>query len=362
MRILVTGPLANCTDKKYNATRSRTSVFTTSDGLISILEELGHQVTVKSIIPGEDISMYDDALVIMAGMFTNLSSFTPGVLWTFHKFPNAKVTVNDWRVRTAVATMKSSFNFDKIEDVAWFKSFLQKNNETVSKLNKADDVYSLSMKYKDELSAALVHIKKSQNVVLFPAYNSFRRDLLDVDNPVVRYNPEEFMPQRDYKPFSLFADAKDRKHVIACASKPDWKWYSKLYPAWEAPNQSTGKWKLALFGNWSKEYGGIQVKEEDLTRVISDSYSCVVPSYSQIRGVGMWRPRHRLCYNTSTLIICDKHEAALFGEGYGTDVATIEQMSDSQLSDMIEVQRTSFAKTFEDRQHTLEIIQKCFEG
>lgn len=353
MHFLLTGGISNFTDRNYNASRSKLGVFTTTDGLISALEEMGHTVTCKYVIPGEDLSMYDNLIIGLSSLFNNMALHTPGVYWALSKFKNPILTVNDWRVLDAMKMVKGSV----VKKDQFFESFVKSNNSQLSKANKVDDYSSLVTKNLDAIIEAKHWFDSAEHLpLLFPAYSGFNREKLRVNNPVFPWNPSEFMPQKDYSSNPLFVE-KEEAHLIASTSTPNWAWFKNLDPSWSSLEeiQNNSSFKIQAFGNWNKN----AIKEKELVSVMASSTTCIVPSYSQIAGVGMWRPRHVICNNINTLVLCDKEEGSFMGPGYGEHSAKeIEAMSESQREELLELQKASFKKTGLDKESVFEQIKK----
>lgn len=348
--ILFTGGMANMTDRNYSKTRSRLRLATTTDALIAALEEQGHTVTAKVVVPGEDLSMYDQLIVGLTGLFSNLCSYTCGVYWALSKFPDALLTVNDWRVLDAMKMVDPAFK----KSESYFTSFIPGNNEGISKLNKVDDYNALLLKHWDVIMEAKAKFDCAQgNTLIFPAYKGFNREKLKVANPVVRYNPGAYMIQDE---FTSDASEKQNVHIIAGAAKPNWSWYKKMHPQWTdlESAQAASAWDIKTYGGWCKN----TLPESELTHVIAQSKGIIVPSYNQIAGVGMWRPRHVIAKNVQRLIICDKDEGLVMGEGYGQHtIAEIESMTDSQYKELVDLQAKSFNDAYETRAEVQEQLK-----
>lgn len=353
MRFLLTGGISNFTDRSYNANRSRLGVFTTTDGLISALEEMGHTVTCKYVIPGEDLSMYDNLIVGLSSLFNNMALHTPGVYWALSKFKNPILTVNDWRVLDAMKMVKADVN----KNDNFFTTYVKSNNKQLSSANKVEDYFKLVTENLDAIIEAKQWFDSAEHLpLLFPAYSGFNREKLKVNNPVFPWNPSEFMPQKSYVANSLFSE-KEEVHLIASTSTPKWSWFKNLDPAWTSLEEieKNSTFKIQAFGNWNKN----AVKEKELVSIMADATTCIVPSYSQIAGVGMWRPRHVICNNVDTLVLCDKEEGSFMGEGYGQHSAKeIEAMTESQREDLLEIQKESFKKSGLDKEGVFEQINK----
>lgn len=357
MRILFTGAMSNMTDRNFNVGRSRLKVRTTTDGLIQALEAMGHEVDARPVIPGEDLGMYDQAIIGMSQFFSNVQQHTAGVYWALSKFKNPVLTVNDWRVKEAMSMcdFKQSENSQKL---TYFNDFIRENNKLFSSVNKTEDYFSAVQKNLDTILEAKAWFDTASHLpLLFPAYPGWHPEKLDVKNPKVRWNPSEFMPQKDYTSFSLFG--KEDVHIIAAASTPDWKWFKKLNPEWNSLEsvKENSKFKIKAFGNWNKN----SVEESALTSIMAEAKTCIVPSYKQIDGVGMWRPRHVICKNIETLVLCDASEGSFMGEGYGQHTAAeVEAMNDAQYTDLVKLQAESFKKTVESKEQVFEQLKALF--
>lgn len=348
MKILVTGPIANTTDKEYSNKRSRIKSQMSHDALIEILTRLGHIVTCKPVEIGEDLSMYDDLLIVAASFESNLSLFTDGVLYAISKFPNFKVTFNDWRVKQAY----NYFTTDKNYVDGSFKNLINKRHDNKERLFES---------HKEDLRAGHEILKERNNTILFPAYNSANLDLLNFDNPTIGFNPDKFVNHSLRESKGL---PKEKRHILASVSKPNWSFYQKISPLFKGKDddyQIPSKWPVELYGNWSKQFGGRLVTEDDLFDIIDQSMTCILPTYSTIRGVGMWRPRHRSCYESKTIVICDEFEASFLGDGYNKySFDEIESLNDIQLKQLAELQANSFEKLIDSEEFTLETINSVF--
>jgi hypothetical protein len=99
MKILVTGFNA----LSIGTARSPLNIATSARILPTVLKELGHDVTHKAIIPGEDVSMYDKVFVFVFGPNSLSARYWYGAAYTIIKRPDAIVSIDDWQTKDSVS-------------------------------------------------------------------------------------------------------------------------------------------------------------------------------------------------------------------------------------------------------------------
>ena len=106
MKILVTGFNALA----IGTARSPLNIATSARILPKVLQELGHDVTQKQIIPGEDVSMYDKVFVFVFGPNSLSARYWYGAAYTIIKRPDSIISIDDWQTKDSVSGFRTFSN------------------------------------------------------------------------------------------------------------------------------------------------------------------------------------------------------------------------------------------------------------
>mgnify|MGYP001041516308 FL=1 len=99
MKILITGFNA----LTIGTAKSPLNIATSARILPGVLKELGHEVTQKAIIPGEDVSHYDKVIVYVFGPNSLSARYWYGAAYTIIKRPDAIISIDDHQTKETVS-------------------------------------------------------------------------------------------------------------------------------------------------------------------------------------------------------------------------------------------------------------------
>ena len=181
MKILVTGFNA----LSIGTARSPLNIATSARILPNVLKELGHDVTHKAIIPGEDVSMYDKVFVFVFGPNSLSARYWYGAAYTIIKRPDAIVSIDDWQTKDSVSGFGT---FSRGHWRIWKK--LSQAGNPVGKV-----YWDEAQPYKKEIEDLVdtFAFEKWPHTLLVPAYDNGNYDELGIKaNKIINWDPTPY--------------------------------------------------------------------------------------------------------------------------------------------------------------------------
>ena len=339
MKILVTGFNALA----IGTAKSPLNIATSARILPNVLKELGHDVTQKAIIPGEDVSMYDKVFVFVFGPNSLSARYWYGAAYTIIKRPDAIISIDDWQTKDSVS------GFGTFSRGHWriWKKFSQAGNP-VGKM-----YWDEAQAYKKEIEDLVdtFAFEKWPHKLLVPAYDGGNFEELGMRaNEIVNWDPTPYTNsfKDNVANPNLFqeepVDFKDKAWIMASlVSKQGW--FSK----------QIFKWKVKLFGNQKEKQ--TRLKEHELYQEYRRVWGMISPPhYHTMKGSGWWRVRYKIAHDAGNIIWAHPEEAKILGLDY--DLNKIENCSNEELKDLLNKQEEILNNKFWSKERTKDFF-KC---
>ena len=282
-----------------------------------LLQELGHEVDMRPVTVGEDLSAYSRVIVYLFVPGHAASIYQDGALWALGSRPDALWCLDDWLVKPISVEARKLLPKSKgLDD----KSRLALRELSGDGGWRRRCLFPLFKRGANPLGVGFIAVKEAV-VVDFTAYWLAR--------------------------YSKVADALPevaRKRLwihTALAKEDEWRASCKF------------EWPVLSFGD--KTILGNRKHEADLIPYIKESWGLLSAPHPN-SGSGWWRVRFALGAACSTPVFGDPHELR---KAYGTDelwlgVKRFEAQTDSELSLLAEAQRAALIKEMMSHEEVLE--------
>jgi hypothetical protein len=335
MKILITGFNKNqCTRKFY--LRQQLKVVPSHYSLMNCLLDMGHEVEQRQVTLGEDLSMYDEVIVFIAGPRQLVATTVYEGLYAISQHLDCILAFDDWQVPDL---FKGVAKCDGKPDELFAQFILDVNKKTL------EDVKP----YETNFMQALDRITKMRNRMLISAFQTGHLNEPDkygahllfdkIDYPRDRlfvYNPNPYHRNRTW------ADAghegvedptwrtstmsmnttgalppKERRFNFASlVQSKTQKWLKKQGYTGNPKNDEQGDisgWPVDLYG--SKADTQKRLTEDEMVRIITRDWGCLMPGYDHA-GSGWWRARPLQCADAGSILIGEDKELKVY---YGAD-------------------------------------------
>jgi hypothetical protein len=334
MKILITGFNKNqCTRKFY--LRQQLKVVPSHYSLVNCLTAMGHEVEQRQVVLGEDLSMYDEAIVFIAGPRQLVATTVYEGLYAISQYPNCILAFDDWQVPDLFKGVIKAGEGNEL-----FAQFILDVNKKTF-----EDVEP----YAPSLLAAIEIIKAKKNRMLISAFQTAHLNepekygahlLFDkITYPQDRlfvYNPNPFHRNRtwldaghegvedaNWRPSTMVMDddlaasPKERRFNFASlVQSKTQKWLKKQgytgNPK-DAEQGDIGGWPVDLYG--SKADTQKRLTEDQMVQIITRDWGCLMPGYDHA-GSGWWRARPLQCADAGSILIGEDKELKVY---YGND-------------------------------------------
>jgi hypothetical protein len=268
--------------------RSRLGYAAAGPLLLAILEDLGHEVEVRPVEPGERLSAsrYDRVIVFVAPILIFGARHAYGALWALHARPDAWVAVDDWQVGYTANSYKTAAR----DDCQRLWTALSANNRPQRRAQLAKAV----VRGIDRVCVKLGD-QRPWCRALAPLYTGARFDPTRFRWPYGALRG--FDPSPYYRPPEIPRLAKRaRRWVLAALSDHD-RWLAGVAPTW--PVDRYGR----------KSAGQTRVTEAELlARVYPAAWGIIAPPYWHA-GSGWWRARYQHAIAAGSVVLCDPADA-----------------------------------------------------
>ena len=283
------------------------------------LRELGHDVTMRQVKWGEDLSEWDKIISYAAPTDTFIADATDGFLWTLTR-DDTLIAVDDWQVGRVLSDCLRP-------DAKWKDAF-------VGQMNGLED----------KAFADFLHSKWCcGRRILVPAFEGGDLSLLINEGmskiekaefdceamDIVGYDPNPLLPLR--RPTTTFME-KERVWVVAGLSEANRKAWKKLKPT--LPVIEVGK----------RGKGGVRMPEDEIIDWFAQRWFHYMPPYKHA-GSGWWRARPQQISDGMAITVCSPAEGAIFGDSWVIeDPRTLESMDVKELRELAVQQRKEFVE------------------
>ena len=338
MKILITGFNALA----VGTARSTLNISTSARILPTVLKDLGHEVTQKAIVPGENVSQYDKVFVFVFGPNSLSARFWYGAAYTLIKRPDAIVSIDDWQTKDSVSGFGT---FSRGHWRIWKK--LSKAGNPVGKVN-----WDEAQVYKKEIEDLVdtFAFEEWPHKLLIPAYDGGNYETLGMRaKEIINWDPSVYCDLHLEHPdlVNLFSNqTSERKKHWACASlvsKQNW-----------LKNQ-TFKWPVKTYGNLKEKQE--RLKEHELYAEYCKIWGMISPPhYHTLQGSGWWRVRYKMALDAGCIIYGHPSETNILG--FVHDLKNIENCSSDELVNIFNTQAEILKKKFWTKERTKEFF-KC---
>ena len=342
MKILVTGFNALA----IGTARSPLNIATSARILPKVLRELGHDVTQKAIVPGEDVSMYDKVFVYVFGPNSLSARYWYGAAYTIIKRPDAIVSIDDWQTKDSVSGFKT---FSNGHWRIWKK--LSQAGNPVGKV-----YWDEAQPYKKEIEDLVDHFahKEWPHKLLIPAYDGGNYEELGMKaKEITNCDPSAYTdtylksPDKQEDLLSSFApndSIKENEWVCASlVSKQGWLQKQRF------------TWKVKTFGNIKE--GQRRIKEHEMFQEYRKVWGIISPPhYHTAKGSGWWRVRYKMALDAKCIVHAHPEESKILG--INSNLEKIERSSKEELLNISREHMDALKNKFWSRERTKEYF-KC---
>lgn len=314
MKILVTGNTKlHCVRDHYLSQQLK--VVPSELALVSILEELGHEVTQSPITWGQDLDAYDKVLTYLGPTDSFVPGHSDGMFWVLHNRPDCGVLIDDYQC--------SRILLDKL-DGKWKEAFVKQMNGLTNR-DLVDSVHTDWMKnkkilvpafYGGDLSLLFAKAKKKH-----PEW--FKEQNLDVFG----YYPDPWLPTRG--PVSAYEGERKMEWVVAGLSQQNRKAMKKWKPT------------LPVVELGGRKVGDVRMPEPDAVEWFGERWLHCMPSYDHC-GSGWWRSRPIQLANSGVVTYGHPDECKLYGPSWVIDDPLALENAGAGLARLARAQREEF--------------------
>lgn len=328
MKILLTGMSA----RSVGSTKVRYDYIAFPAMLRDGLQRAGHEVDMRVVKPGEDLSEYDRALVHV-GWASSLSSMHvhEAALALGDLGDRALIYYDDWRS----SPHDDLFNHIKL-DKGWKRHTERFRPEEYSRLTPAQ---------RDRVREVLVSIIDPRGCpwpVLAQFYDWGDPEVFKADGKqaqlvadVIGLDPTGMVPIPEF----TVAQERERRWVFAVLREHD---------RWKVSLGAT--WPIAQYGGVKKGPGGTRpgfgadvISEKLVLQAYADSRGMLVAPYKFLDGSGWWRSRFTLAFAAGAIAhVSAPKDAELLGPSFQNELADIESASDYELDALAARQAARF--------------------
>ena len=344
MKILITGFNA----LTIGTAKSPLNIATSARILPGVLRDLGHEVTQKAIIPGEDVSQYDKVIVYVFGPNSLSARYWYGAAYTITQRPDAIISIDDHQTKETVS------GFGTFSRGHWriWKKFSQAGNP----VGKA--YWDEAQPYKKEIEDLVDTFAFDEwpHKLLIPAYDGGNYEALGLKaKEITNWDPSPYTNSylNDPKGVDLFSQepiVKKEKAWIMASLLSKMNWLKK----------QTFNWPIKTFGNIKE--GQTRLKEHELYQEYRKHWGILSPPHSHtLNGSGWWRVRYNMACDAESILLGHPSETKVLGDGYNIDVDNIENKSDQELKEIVSYQKESFIKNTWNKERTKEYFKWLLE-
>ena len=340
-KVLITG----FTAKGIGSGDNKLNIATSANLLPKALKLAGHEVIQKPIIPGDDVSEYDNVFVFMFPPNSLPSAYTYGAMYTLAKRPDAICALDDWQTKDVPSG---------------FATFAREGHWRLWKTHTKSGApmkkryYDQALDYKQELNdlCTTMGFEEWPYKCLAPVYRTGNIEALGIKaKELISWDPTPICDSYMETPTDLFSidqqievKTKEKKWVYASLiQKPGWL------------EKTHGEWEVQAYGN--KNLGQERISEHELYKVYQKSWGVLVPPhYHTLRKSGWWRVRYGMIRDAECVTVGDPTELSIFFEDRVKSRKAIELMSDSELKDYRDKQLLDYEDVFWSKEELKNFI------
>ncbi|WP_407305337.1 hypothetical protein [Acinetobacter sp.] len=354
-KILICGMNKNqCTRKFY--LRQQLKVVPSHYSLYNCLIDMGHTVEQRQVTIGEDLSMFDEIVVFIAGPRQLVATQVFEGLYAIAQRPNCILAVDDWQVPDLFKGIIKCEDWNELTA----KFILDVNKKTI------EDVEP----FKEQFLAATKQIASMKNRMLISAFRT--EHLNDPDNygphllfdkieypreKLFVFNPNPYHRNRSWEDVGHEGDEdptwkrsplditqtprpeKERRFNFASlVQSKTQKWLKKQGYTGNPKNDEQGDiagWPVDLYG--SKADTQKRLTEDEMVKVLTRDWGCLMPGYEHA-GSGWWRARPLQCAHAFSILIGEEKELRVYYgkeyKYYGLKATDLVNLSEDELAEI----------------------------
>ena len=331
--------------------------------LFNALVDMGHEVEQRQVTIGEDLSMYDEVIVFIAGPRQLVATTVYEGLWAISQKPDCILAFDDWQVPDL---FKGVAKCDGNRDELFAQFILDVNKKTIADVEPFEQQFMTALKIITAMKNRMLisafrteHLGDAENYgphLLFDKIN-YPRDRLFV------YNPNPYHRNRKpgdlghegaedpawVRPSMTFDDPaadvlKERRFNFASlVQSRTQKWLKKQGYTGNPKNDEEGDiggWAVDLYG--SKAETQKRLTEDQMCAVFQRDWACLMPGYDHA-GSGWWRARPLQAADAGCILLGEPKEMQVY-YGKNEPIAYLKatdliKCTDDDLRSLAEAQR-----------------------
>lgn len=341
-RILITGFNKQQSTRKHHL-KQQLKVVLSPYGLYNCLIDMGYDVDHREVVIGEDLSMYDDVIVHIAGPRQLVATHTYRGLWAIKQRPDCILAFDDWQVEALFTGIAKCEDPDEL-----FHDFVMRVNNigeiighqfadgaTLRTLGLTDAIRTITAMKNRMLICAFdtSHLgDRQQNLTKLFGRIAYPADRLFGFNPnpyhrnrrlgnISHLGPEDpdLLTVPPEIPASPECNTKrERFNFVSLVQSRTVKWLKKLGMQ-DVNAPALYGWPVDMYG--SKAQGQDRLTEDKMFEVFARDWGCLMPGYEHA-GSGWWRARPLQVADGHSILIGDVAELEVY-YGAGSKLARI---------------------------------------
>lgn len=314
MRILVGG-----INPVQTGHRPKLDYVSSVQALMKSLAVGNHEVEIRPVVVGEDLSKYDRVVVFVAPMRGFLAIHTLGALWALYAAQGkCTVSFDDWQVVQALYAIKAF--------AAQREQIIEKNPFGYRQIDKVPE-------FRDKLWQALDALIADEWKwpVLMPLYKGGDVSMFGLPKAnIFSYNPSVL-----FKGVYGWVDQRDTS-----STKKEWT-LSALHNHEPWLKKQGVTWPVTQFGHRKSKQE--RLPESELFKRTCECWGSLSPKY-KISGSGWWRARYGFAADALICIAGDPKEVAMIDSSCYLPPAEVEKLTDAGRLDLAKAQREAYYK------------------
>ncbi len=291
--------------------RSQTNLCSNPGLLAKAMRAAGHDVTWGPVIAGDDLSMYDCAIVGLSNMFSFGASWRIGAIWAAGH-SNTAILIDDWNVWGVISTLQG---VSKGGPGALFREGVLPTAGKEEGWKHVKEILGTvdELAHGEWVRPTIGSFFSWGDLSIFKRVFPFIGDIWPFDPSV--YQPIRTSPNQ--------IQGKDRKWVLA--SLPDHRRWVSSYGF---------QWPVQYFG---RKTGGAYVQETEVVDAYRKSWGVLSPPYKHA-GCGWWRNRFKYALDAGAIVLAEEAEVKGLGSSFTLPDLTIETIETMSGTDLLKLQ------------------------
>lgn len=338
MRVLVTGTTA-----KQVGSKRAFQVALNSGSLVETLQQGGHEVDWRPVIPGEDLTAYDRVVVYLGPANALGSVHMYGALWALAARPDAALALDDWQVKQVIAGAKTLHKKPAAEGL--FKPILNRGHRDEAAEHTPEILRALG-----ELAHGVGAEQRTCFTPMFRKGDPLKLQFLPVKKHVV-FDPTVIWIKRYSE---IVEAARDEGRVTP--KQQQWV-HASLLSKDDWVKKQSFRWPVLAFGNAAGQQA--RVPEVELVPIVAGSWGMLSAAHNNPSS-GWWRVRFAIAAACDTIIYGDLRElSVIYGGGnFPRFVSEVENVSEDQRRALALKQRVAVTQQMMGWQELTDVINE----